>query len=108
MYHGNRYLTVSPPNTPCAMTSATFDQAKTLNHERRSTTCVQIAKMTVNTPATSAIMRWLCSYCTPPVIGGILYSDPKLVGQSGTDNPASLLVTIAPATINTNTHTAIN
>src|SRR5579883_908804 len=34
--------------------------------------------------------------------------DPNVVGQSGTDNPASLLVTSAPATINSNVTHAVN
>ena len=33
--------------------------------------------------------------------------EPKLVGQSGTDNPASLLVTRAPATIRTSVILAV-
>src|SRR3982074_1856213 len=53
--------------------------------------------MSVRSPATCAIMRWMCSNCTPPTSFGILYQEPKDVGQSGTDNPASLLVTSAPA-----------
>src|ERR1700694_2604524 len=39
----------------------------------------------------------MCSNCTPPTSFGILYQEPQDVGQSGTDNPASLLVTSAPA-----------
>src|SRR5216684_2909967 len=69
---GGRYnRTVSPPRIPCAIS--------------------------VRSPATCAIMRWMCSNCTPPTSFGILYQEPKDVGQSGTDNPASLLVTSAPA-----------
>jgi len=51
-------------------------------------------------------MRWVCSNCTPPTKCGILYSEPKEVGQSGTDNPASLLVTKAPAMMSRNVQPA--
>jgi len=37
----------------------------------------------------------------PPTIGGRRYSEPNDVGQSGTESPASLLVTSAPATMRT-------
>ncbi|MGB8062646.1 MAG: hypothetical protein WCF26_12170 [Candidatus Sulfotelmatobacter sp.] len=42
-------------------------------------------------------MRCVCSNLTPPTSFGILYNEPKDVGQSGTESPASLLVTSAPA-----------
>jgi hypothetical protein len=44
------------------------------------------------------IARWLHSYRIPPCNGGTL-KDPKEVGQSGIESPASLLVTSAPAMI---------
>ena len=58
---------------------------------------VQTAMDNGEQPDRSAIMRWVCSTRTPPTNGGILYSDPNEVGQSGTERPASLLVTSAPA-----------
>ena len=51
--------------------------------------------MIVSSPATCAIMRCVCSNFTPPTSFGILYQDPNEVGQSGTERPASLLVTSA-------------
>ena len=53
--------------------------------------------MIVSSPAPCAIMRCVCSNFTPPTSFGILYQEPNEVGQSGTDSPASLLVTSAPA-----------
>src|SRR6266853_5240919 len=95
---GGRYnRTVSPPRIPCAITVPTAASAKIRSQRRFSTRQVQIARISVRSPATCAIMRWMCSNCTPPTSFGILYQEPKDVGQSGTDNPASLLVTSAPA-----------
>src|SRR5580658_9342610 len=51
-------------------------------------------------------MRCVCSNLTPPTSFGILYNDPNEVGQSGTDRPASLLVTKAPAMIRRKVHEA--
>ena len=95
--HGRKNSTVSPPSTPCPMTAASAIQPSTFIHLRCSTRCVQTAITMISRPMNSANMRWPCSYFTPPTMGGILYSEPNEVGQSGTDRPASLLVTSAPA-----------
>src|SRR5712692_1467781 len=62
--------------------------------------------MIVSSPATWAIMRCVCSNLTPPTSLGILYQDPNEVGQSGTESPASLLVTRAPAMMRRNVQVA--
>jgi hypothetical protein len=54
-------------------------------------------------PATA---RWLHSYLIPPCNGGTL-KDPKEVGQSGMERPASLLVTRAPAMMRTKVAQAV-
>jgi hypothetical protein len=57
--------------------------------------------MRVSIPTTLAIIRCPCSYFTPPTMRG-MRKLPNEVGQSGTERPASLLVTSAPAMINRN------
>ena len=84
------------------MTAPSAVQPSTRIHLRVSTRCVHTAITMISRPMNSAIMRWVCSYFTPPTMGGSLYSEPKEVGQSGTERPASLLVTSAPATIRRN------
>src|SRR5712691_10521911 len=91
-----------PPRIPCTITVPNAANPSHCNQRRFSTRQVHTARMIVSTPTNSATMRWLCSYSIPPTMCGILYHDPKLVGQSGTERPASLLVTSAPATINSN------
>ena len=54
-----------------------------------------------------AIARWLHSNLMPPFNCGTL-KDPKDVGQSGMESPASLLVTSAPATIKIKVAHAVN
>jgi len=53
-----------------------------------------------------AMARWVHSNFIPPCSGGTL-KDPKEVGQSGMERPASLLVTRAPAMIKTNVALAV-
>ena len=84
---------------PCMITTARAAMPKLRIQRRSSVRQVQSARMIVRRPTNSASMRWPCSNRTPPTIGGILQIDPKLVGQSGTESPASLLVTKAPARI---------
>ena len=79
------------------MTVPSAPKANIRIHRRFSVRHVQTARRIVNSPAPCAIMRCVCSNFTPPTSFGILYQEPNEVGQSGTDSPASLLVTSAPA-----------
>ena len=81
------------------MTVPSAAKPKIRIQRRFSVRQVQTARMIVSSPAPCAIMRWVCSNFTPPTSFGILYKEPNEVGQSGTDSPASLLVTSAPAMI---------
>jgi hypothetical protein len=67
---------------------------------RRSASHVHVAMEIVSNMMDPAIARWLHSYRIPPRKGGTL-KDPKEVGQSGMERPASLLVTSAPAMMRT-------
>src|ERR1051326_1237743 len=88
-----------PPRMPCAITVPSAEKPKMRIQRRFSERHVQTARMIVSSPAPWAIMRWVCSNFTPPTSFGILYQEPNEVGQSGTERPASLLVTKAPAMI---------
>src|SRR5436305_4653975 len=72
-------------------------KARYFIQRRRSTNHVQTANTMLHMPVNQAIMRWLCSYTMPPIQGGSFTRWPYEVGQSGTDRPASSLVTSAPA-----------
>src|ERR1700722_6478078 len=74
---------------------------------RRSIDHVQTAIEMVSSTIDPAMSRWLHSYFTPPFSGGTL-NDPKEVGQSGIERPASLLVTSAPAIMSKNVTQATN
>src|SRR5580704_7603071 len=67
---------------------------------RRSANHVHAAMEIVSSTMDPAIARWLHSNFIPPCNGGTL-KDPKDVGQSGMESPASLLVTSAPAMMST-------
>ena len=67
---------------------------------RRSANQVHAAMEIVSMIMDPAIARWLHSNFIPPCNGGTL-NDPKEVGQSGMESPASLLVTRAPAMMRT-------
>src|SRR5262249_28126622 len=57
---------------------------------------------TARTPTVLAISRWLCSYRIPPthlLSGNVNMLHPYVVGQSGTERPESVLVTMPPAAI---------
>jgi hypothetical protein len=78
------------------------------NQRRRSTIRVQMAIARVNVISDPANIRWVHSKRTPPTKCGTLMRYPKDVGQSGTDSPASLLVTRAPAVMTTRVAQAVN
>src|SRR5271166_4424994 len=99
---GSRFSTVMPPRIPWPTTAASAIQPSTRIHLRCSTRWVHTAMTMISAPMNSAIMRCVCSYLIPPTIGGSLYREPKEVGQSATESPASLLVTSAPETIRKN------
>ena len=91
---------MSPPRIACVMT---VPRAATPSHfiqRRRSASHVHAAMEIVSRTMDPAIARWLHSYRIPPCNGGTL-KEPKEVGQSGMESPASLLVTSAPAMIRT-------
>src|SRR5580700_9190373 len=67
---------------------------------RRSANQVHAEMEIVSMMIDPAIARWLHSNFIPPCNGGTL-KDPKEVGQSGMERPASLLVTSAPAMMRT-------
>jgi hypothetical protein len=99
--------TVSPPRIACVMT---VPKAATPSHfiqRRRSANQVQVAMEIVSSTMDPAIARWLHSYRIPPCNGGTL-KEPKDVGQSGMESPASLLVTSAPAMMRTKVAHAVN
>src|ERR1700733_12477235 len=88
--------TVRPPRIACVIT---VPRAATPSHfiqRRRSANHVHAAMEIVSSTMDPAIARWVHSYLIPPCKGGTL-KDPKEVGQSGMERPASLLVTSAPA-----------
>ena len=89
---------------PWATTKPRALQPSLRIHARVSARAIQVARMMVRSPTTPAIIRCPVSKNTPPVISGI--TCPYESGQSGTDSPASLLVTEAPASTSNNVHTA--
>jgi len=92
--------TVSPPRIACVIT---VPRAATPSHfiqRRRSANQVHAAIEIVSSTMEPAMARWLHSNLIPPCNGGTL-KDPKDVGQSGMESPASLLVTSAPAMMST-------
>src|SRR6266516_3656800 len=92
-------VTRSPPSTPCKITAPSAIAPRLRTHLRRSVRQSQIARMIVRNPTAEAIRRCVCSKKIPPTHfetgnKNILY--PNVVGQSGTDRPTPLLVTIPP------------
>src|SRR5580700_10601767 len=85
--------TVSPPRIACAMTVHRAAMPSHFIQRRRSANQVHAAMEMVSSTIDPAIARWLHSYRIPPCNGGML-KEPKEVGQSGMERPASLLVTI--------------
>src|SRR5689334_15448381 len=75
-------------------------------HERFSTLHSEAAKIIVRKPTEAAITRCDHSYTIPPTIGGV--TDPQASGQVGTERPASLEVTRAPATSSKKVQQAVN
>ena len=104
---GSSFNTVIPPRMPCTITVPSAPHASHFIQRRRSANQVQIDIVTVSKPMNSAIMRWLCSYLMPPTMAGRRYIEPNEVGQSGTERPASLLVTSAPTTMSKNVAPAV-
>src|SRR5512143_4236370 len=102
---GRRKSTVRPPRTPWMTTDITAATPRYLTHARRSTLQSQTERITVSSPTNAATRRCVCSYTTPPFIGGI--SCPKESGQSGTDIPDPVLVTRPPATTSRNVAHAV-
>ncbi len=96
IHHGSSSSTVNPPSTPCAITATSATTPSHFIQRRRSARNNQTIATIVNSPTVVATMRWPCSYRIPPSIGGI--SLPYESGQSGTESPASRLVTSPPAT----------
>src|SRR5580692_4387405 len=92
--------TVSPPRIACVMTVARAAMPSHFIQRRRSANHVHAAMEIVSRTIDPAIARWLHSNLIPPRKGGTL-KDPKDVGQSGMESPASLLVTSAPAMMST-------
>src|SRR5208337_2985976 len=90
--------TVMPPRAAWASTASTAAPPVHFTQRRESLIQRARARMIVRIPTAPAIMRWPCSNLTPPTMRGIRKL-PKEVGQSGTDRPASLPVTSAPAII---------
>jgi len=99
--------TVRPPSTACVITVPRAAMPSHFIQRRRSANHVQAAIEIVSITIDPAIARWVHSNLIPPCSGGTL-KDPKEVGQSGMESPASLLVTRAPAMIRTNVAHAVN
>ena len=58
---GKKYMTVSPPSIPCAMTAARAIQPRRRTHRRDSVRESQTASPIVSMPTMLAISRWPCS-----------------------------------------------
>src|SRR5208282_3903511 len=98
--------TVRPPRMACVMTVPRAAMPSHFIQRRGSANQVHAAMESVSRTMDPAIARWLHSNFIPPCSGWTL-KDPKEVGQSGMERPASLLVTSAPAMIRTNVAQAV-
>src|SRR5271157_2307828 len=93
---GRKKRTVIPPRTACATTARTAKPPNRRTQRRESLRQSHNARIIVRIATVPAIMRWPCSYITPPTMRG-MRKLPNEVGQSGTESPASFEVTSAPA-----------
>src|SRR5262245_58072898 len=108
---GRKNRTVTPPRMPCAITAP--NAAAPVRRTQPAVLAVhnQTTSTTVRKPTPDAMSRCPCSYkmlATHIDGGNVNMFQPYVVGQSGTERPAPLLVTRLPARISRTVQPARN